>query len=236
MAEEKKAEMMDGEKRFRYIGFEVFPEKAEKFWKDEQEEKKYVEHAKQKEKGLSALEREHSSITASVFSKTDRLVIMISSILMIIGFFLPWFTLTIGEKAIGYGLFGYIGQLGLIFSYSGFSGMSLAMFAILVLLFMLASLLYAIKSLLIVLKVDKDEEKYQAKVKKTLKLGFVPIALWLVLVIISAIGINTPLLSHSGIKSLGESFNLVTFISISGIGMWTVMCGLIVNSFKSNDL
>lgn len=232
MVEEKKKEPIE-ETRFRYIGYDVYPKKVSKFWKDNQEEKEYLERAKER-KGAS-IERDHSVVFVSTFSKVDRTIMMISSILLIIGFFLPWFSLNLEDKVIGYSPFGYIGKLSLILGYSHWSGPLLAIFALLMLLFMIVSLVYAVLSLVFILK-KGEGEKYHHKLKRILQLGFIPIVLWLVLAVISMFGIKTPFLSGSGIRQLGESFNLITFLSLSGYGMWVVLCCLIVNSFKSNDL
>lgn len=234
MADEKEQKTAGSEERFRYIGYDVYSKKPKEFWENKEEEKKYLEQAKKK-KGHQ-IDREHSMVLVSVFSKVDRIIITISSILMIIGFLLPWFSLNLGERTISYNLFGYIGKLSLILSYSHWSGSLLVVFALLVLLFMLVSLAYAVLSLVFILKREEEKERYYHKVKRILQLGFIPIVLWIVLAIISMFGFKTPFLSGSGIKQLGESLNLITFLSLTGYGMWVVFCCLVVNSFKSNDL
>lgn len=236
MVEKKEEKKMGKEDRFRYIGFDVYPEKPRKFWKDEGEEKKYLEEVKKRKPGLSSMERDYSLISASVFSAVDRMVIMISSILMIVAFFLPWFSLSVKDEVLRYNPFIYIGKLSLVLSYSAFGGPLVVFFALVVLLLMFTSLGYAILSLVTVVKIKGEGKEYHNKLKKTLRLGFLPLGLWLILVIISMIGMKTPFLSGSGIKPLGENFNVITFLTISSYGLWLTLCCLIVNSFKTNDL
>ena len=236
MAKEKEPEKTNEEDRFRYIGFDVYPSKSKKFWKNEDEEKRFLEETKKKGLGLSSIEREYSLVSASVFSNVDRIVVMISSILIIITFLLPWFSVSVKGEMLGYNPFGYVGKLGLILGYSALGSPLLAILALVALLFMIACLAYAISSLVAVLKMKGENEEYYRRLKKRLRLGFLPLGLWLILVIISAIGVWTPFLSGSGMKPLGESFNLATFLNISSYGMWVALCCLIVISFKSNDL
>jgi hypothetical protein len=236
MVEKKEEKKTNEEERFRYIGFDVYPEKPKKFWKDEAEEKKYLEEVKKRKPGLSSMEREYSLVSASVFSGVDRMVMMISSVLLIIAFILPWFSLSVKDGILRYNPFGYIGKLGLILGYSAFGGSLVVFFALIVLLFMFTSLAYGILSLVAVVKMKGENKKYHQKLKKTLRLGFLPLGLWLVLLIISMIGVQTPFLSGSGIKPLGENFNVIAFLTTSSYGLWLTLCCLIVNSFKANDL
>lgn len=101
------AEKVPEEDRFKYIGFEIYPGKPRQFWENEEEKKNYLEDIRRKKSSSSLLEREHSLIKMVLFSKTDKVVLTIASIFMVLGVFLPWFSI----KGIGLLFFFQISKL-----------------------------------------------------------------------------------------------------------------------------
>lgn len=77
------------ETRFKYIGFEIYPGKTKEFWQNEEEKKKFLEEVRQKGSQSTLLERDHSLVKVKVFSSVDKLILTITSILMVVSLFLP---------------------------------------------------------------------------------------------------------------------------------------------------
>ncbi len=236
MVEEKKAEKREDDLRFKYIGFDVYSSKAKKFWRNPEEEKRYSEEVrKRKEKGERE-ERDHSLIAVPVFSPVEKWILTVTSALMILCLFLPWFTFTRGENSMSYSALQYLFNLGTLMTYSGLGGALLGILAIMFPVMMLTSLLFGILNLLALYSKTSSQEEYLRKVKKMLRLNFLPLLLWIAAVIISIIGIATPLASAFGVNQLKDNFDVITLVSISGFGLWISLGCWILNSVKANDL
>ena len=222
--------------RFKYIGFEIFPEKAKSFWRSEEEKREYLKKVKEEGPQAGLLERDHSLVKVSVFSKTDKIVLSLTSFLLAISLFLPWFSVR-GEKfhATYIGL-GFIFKLGTLFGYASSSGFGAVLFLILLFLTVLFSCAAGVLNLLSLFKKYKEQESYLVHLKKTLKLNLIPLVLWVVLIIISMIGMPTPFAKSMGVEGLGDSFNVLSFFALSSYGMWFSLACLIINCVKISDL
>jgi len=235
MAEEKEGEKEEN-LRYKYIGFDVFSLKAKKFWKNAEEEKRYLEEVKKRQEKGERDERDHSLVFVPVFSPTEKLILSLTSVLMILSLFLPWFTFTRGETVMRYNALQYLFKFGTLMTYSGLGGALLGILAVIFLLIILVSLLLGIINLFALYGKTNLEEGYLRKVKRSFKLNSIPFLLWIVAVILSIIGTATPLASSFGISQFKDSFNVVTLVSISGLGLWISLGCWILNSVKANDL
>jgi hypothetical protein len=232
MVEEKK-DAKEEDLRYKYIGFDVYPLKAKRFWKNTEEEKKYLEEVRsRKEHG----ERDHSVVYVSVFTPVERTILTLTSVLMILSLFLPWFKFSRGETVMSYNALQYLFKFGSLMIYSGLGGALMGILAVLFLLIIIVSFLLGIFNLLSLYGKDSLEERYLFKVKKTLRFNSIPFILWIVAIVLSIIGISTPLASALGTRQLKEVFNMVTLVSISGIGLWISLGCWVLNSVKANDL
>jgi hypothetical protein len=229
MVEEKKN---NPEERFRYIGFEVYSGKEKEFWKDETEKKSFLERVKLVRKGSVALERDYSLVHVEAFSKLDKIVVILGSALMIISFFLPWFSL----GGMHLNAIGFISKLSLLLGYSAFSSFALTLSAILFLMIMFLSVTFGVLSLVTVFKKNLSEMQFQQKLKNVLRLAFLPLILFGIILVLTLVGIPSPFLSGWGIKGVGENFTLVSLFSISGLGLWMAIVGIILNCVKVSDL
>jgi len=155
---------------------------------------------------------------------------------MILSLFLPWFSFTRGETIMRYNALQYLLKFGSLMTYSGLGGALLGILAIIFLLIILGSLLLGIFNLLALYGKTNLEEGYLRKVKRSFRFNSIPFLLWIVVVVLSIIGIATPLASAFGINQLKDSFNVVTLVSISGLGLWISLGCWILNSVKANDL
>lgn len=241
MAEEnkknEKEEKIPEDMRYKYIGFEIFPKKGKDFWKNEEEKRRYLEKVKHERSQASLLERDHSLVGASVFSKTDKIIVSIASFLLAICLFLPWFSLRGENLHSTYTGLGFIFKLGMLFGYAPLGGFLLGLFLVLLLLTILSSFGVGVLNLVSVYKKHNDQESYLANLKKTLKLNLIPLSLWVILIIIAVIGMPTPFAgSLLAVKGLGDDFNLINFFALSSYGMWLCLPCLIINSVKISDL
>lgn len=213
--------------RYRYIGFEIFPKKEKDFWKDEEEKRRYLEKTKHETSQATLLDREHSLIKVAVFSKVDKIVLTIASSLLAISLFMPWFSFQ-GKSYLG---------LSFVFTLGGaLRGVLPALFLILLSLTILSSFAVGVLTLLSLFKKYSELEGYLADLKKKLKLNLIPLILWVLVLLVSIIGMSTPSGGALGVKGLGESFNVLTLFAISSYGMWFSLPCLIINCVKINDL
>lgn len=236
MVEEKKTEKREDDQRYKYIGFDVYSSRAKKFWRNPEEEKLYLEEVKKRKEKGEREERDHSLIAVPVFSPVEKWILTVTSALMILCLFLPWFTLTRGEGVMNYSALGYLFNFGTLMTYSGLGGALLGVLAIIFPIAMLTSLLFGILNLLALYSKTNSDEGYLRKVKKTLRLNFIPFFLWIAAVIISIIGVAAPLASAFGVNQVKDNFNVITLVSISGFGLWISLGCWILNSVKANDL
>ncbi len=235
MVEEKKGEKEE-DLRYKYIGFEVFPLKPRKFWKNAEEEKRYLEETKKRKEKGEREERDHSVVFVPIFTPVEKWVLSLTSSLMILSVFLPWFTFTRGESAIRYNALQYLINLGTAMTYSGLGGPLLGLSVIIFLFVILSSFIFGILNLLALYSKTNSEGGYLQKLKRSLRLNFVPLLLWLIAVILSIFGMATPLASAFGVNQLKDTFNVVTLVSISGTGLWISLGCWVMNSIKANDL
>jgi hypothetical protein len=232
----KDAGGIDEETRYKYIGFDVYSSKPRQFWKSDEERRAYLDEAK-KRGSRSALEASgHSLVRAAVFSKVDRLILTVTSILLTVSLFLPWFSLR-GEyfhsQVMGLGFFL---KLGTLFDYAGLSGPLFSVFVIIVGLTILSSFVAGLVSLLAIYKKHPDPESHLANLKRKLKLNLIPLVLWAAIVVISTIGFSTPFADALKINGFGDGFTVVNFFMLSSYGMWLSLPGVIINSVKISDL
>lgn len=233
MEEEKKSSKKREVDRYQYIGFDVYPGKAKKFWKSEEEKKTYLEKTK---KGRAREERDHSLVYVNIFSGVEKTILSISSLIIVICFFLPWFVLEKGSIPFKYSALNYIFNFGFLTSYSAMGGFVASLFVALLFITLIFSFLCGIGTLYFLHRKTNPIEKYYSSLKRMLLFNYLPIFLWLVAAIISIIGFPSPFGSAFGVKEISENFNFISFITATGFGMWLTLACLIINVWKITDL
>jgi hypothetical protein len=241
MAEEnkknEKEEKISEDLRYKYIGFDIFPKKGKDFWKNEEEKREHLKKVKVEKSQATLLERDHSLVRVSVFSNTEKIVLSVSSFLLVISLFIPWFSLRGENVHLTYTGLGFIFKLGMLFGYAPLGGFLLSLFLVLLLLTILSSFGVGALNLVSIYKKHNDLESHLTKLKRALKLNLIPLSLWVVLIIIAIIGMATPFAGAlSGVKSLGDGFGVLNFFAVSSFGMWFSLPCLIINSVKISDL
>jgi hypothetical protein len=232
----KGIEKLDDEIRYRYIGFDVYPKKSKEFWKGEQEKKNYLEEVKKRGAGSALAESGHSLVQAVVFTRVDRLVLTITSLLLTISFFLPWFSVRgefFSSQVLGLGFFL---KMGTLFGYAPLSGPLSSIFIIIVGLTIVTSFIAGLLTLLAMYKKHKNLESHLTSLKKKLKLNLIPLILWGALIVISSIGFSTPFADAFRIDGLGDGFTVVNFFMMSSYGLWFSLPSVIINCVKIGDL
>ncbi len=233
MEEEKKSSKGKEVDRYQYIGFDVYPGKAKKFWKSDQEKETYVEQAK---KGRKREDQDHSLVYVNIFNRFEKAIISVSSLIIIICFFLPWFELEKGSVVFKYSGLGYILNFGFLSNYSALSGGLAGFFVTLLFITLITAFLAGMGTLLFLYKKTNPLEKYYRSLKRMLIFNYLPIVLWIIVVIMSIIGFPSPFGSAFGTKEIGENFSFINFMTATSFGMWVTLACLIVNVWKVNDL
>ncbi len=224
------------EVRFKYIGFDVYPKKVKKFWESEEEKRKYLEQMKQKSSGEALAERDHSLVRVEVFSRVDRMVLTLTSFLLTVSLFLPWFSVrgeTYHSQILGV---GYFLKLGTLFGYAPLGGPLFSVFVILVGLTILSSFGAGAISLAAIYRRSDDLERYLTGLKKRLKLNWIPVVLWVSVLFVSVISVPTPFADVFQVRGFGEGFNVISFFVLSSFGVWLTLPCAIVNCSKIGDL
>jgi len=164
------------------------------------------------------------------------MVLTITSFLLTVSLFVPWFSVR-GEafhsQVIGLGFFL---KLGTLFGYAPLSGPLFSVFVVLVSLTILFSFVAGLMSLLAMYKKHSDVESYLTNLKKRLKLNWIPLVLWVAVIIISTIGMPTPFADALKVGGFGDSFNVANFFALSSFGVWLSLPCVIINCVKISDL
>ena len=229
--QEHKAESVDPKDRFRYIGFEVFPREEKPFFASPEEKKKYVEQARAVH--TADEEREFSLLFVSSFTRFDKTVLLLSSLLLIGGLFLPWTYVSMGgrwQTFFGFELFGLLGpRLADAFAVGWNAG---AGAALLLLNLVLAPVLGAWLMLALLTKKFRSDSEL-AKLRKTVRWHALPLLVYLAVMVLAAIGFSAP---DSPLLILKNGFNIFDLISSAGPGFWAVGVAHLLVAVKSADL
>lgn len=229
MAEEKQ---VNPNERYRYIGFEVFSDKPQSFWKNDEERKSFIQQFKAE---LGSIYR-NSVVYASVISRVDRIFITVASVMMILAPFLPWFrvkTLYGSESFLG--ITGLFSMGGFWFYVSKMGGMVVPLSIYLLALLSFLSLALGVWTLLTVYGKAPSEEIYLAKLKKILRLNMIPLAVFLVIILLGLVGQRIPFGPYLGIQDLGGHYSIVTLIQFSSVGLWMSFFGFMLNVNKAKE-
>jgi hypothetical protein len=233
---QKNEERVPEEIRFKYIGFEVYPKKPKRFWKTEEEKRGQLEEIKKKGSRSALEDRDYSLVRAAVFSKVDRLILTITSLILTVSIVLPWFSLRgegFNSSVLGVGFFL---KLGMLFGYAPLSGPLFSVLVILVGLTIFFSFVAGLLSLLAMYRKYDQIESYLSNLKRNLRLNFIPLILWVVLIVILVMGMSTPFAGIFGVDGLGDGFTVVNFFLLSSYGIWLSLPSVIINCVKVSDL
>ncbi len=234
-SEQRAAVAPDDDLRFRYIGFDVYPGKGDKFWKSDAE----YDTLLQKVRSMTSVadrERENSIIRLPDISKIDRLVLTLSNAALIACIFFPWLSYHTAQGLQTKLWFGVLGMLGGIlggaWQVSTWAGLA-SLWGLLV--FLLTPVLGVLGLATIFMKA-KSEDDYTKRVRLVLRLNYIGFAAWFLAVIFVLPGGSIAPLTQAGLTRLGESFTIVTVFKSISYGILIPIALFYLNAIKSNDL
>lgn len=225
----------DENMRYRFIGFEVYPKKTKRFWKSDDEYKKHVEKARSI-KTFADWDRDFSLVKIDDVTTTDRLVLTLSNVMLLITLLLPWLSYHTAagvETATWFGVIGKIGPaLGGAFEVGNLVGLSV----LCGLVVFLATPVLAILGLLMLYSKGKSLEAYVRRLRLILRLNYVGLAAWILGMAFSMAGGDITPLTRSGVHYLGDSFTIATVFKVISYGAIIPLALFFLNSVKSNEL
>ena len=134
----------------------------------------------------------------------------------------------------GIGALFSLGDYGsLIFS----SGFVLILSFILMLVFFLSCIVMAGFNLYVIYgSKAKNPDDYALMLKNKLKLNWIPIYIWLVVVVLSLIGASYGFDSDSMVKQVGDSYGIMTFINLGSFGIYLALAGFLITALKAKEI
>ncbi|MGE5693427.1 MAG: hypothetical protein ACM3YF_06570 [Candidatus Zixiibacteriota bacterium] len=227
---EPKEERADPNIRYRYIGFEVFPEQKKPFFASEEEKKRHLSRLEEKKKSD---EREFSLLFVSSFNRVERVVLFIAAVALAASPALPWFFLPTPQGVdmyLGFSLITAVAsQIEMLFGASPVAGVG----AVLILLNLILAPLGGILLFYALFGKGSDPANPYVKTKKLLRLHWLPFAAYLA---IFGLGIAEFNLSEGSLAIFREGFNIFDIFSWAGWGFWTVFVAHLLPAVKSTDL
>ncbi|MCI0596653.1 MAG: hypothetical protein L0Z48_08975 [candidate division Zixibacteria bacterium] len=227
---ESKEERVDPNLRYRYIGFEVFPEQKKPFFASEEEKKRHLSRLEEKKKSD---EREFSLLFVSSFNRVERVVLFIAAMALIASPALPWFflpTLQGVEMYFGFSLMtATASQIGALFGTSPLAGAGAA----LILLNLILAPLGGILLFYALYRKGPDPANPYVRTKKLLRLHGLPVLVYLAIFGLGMAGFKA---SESSLPIFRDGFDIFDLFSWAGWGFWAVLVAHLLPAAKSADL
>lgn len=230
---------LDENTRFRYIGFDVYGKGSREFFKSETEKKKHEEAVEDYRTGHYSPFRSFTAVNQNLLPLSDKIILTISSLALIFSVFLPWMRFHSNWTDLS-----FMGITG-IFQASHYTHIinmfnpDLMFFLYVPTVLAFLGLIFGIVTLIFLWSSAKSFESYSKRLKRLMGLGWYVLAAWLAFFVISIIGINLPfgewMNENYGVRGIGSTVNLVTFVTLSGIGVWVSIAAFVLNSVKAND-
>ena len=227
---EPKEERADPNIRYRYIGFEVFPEQKKPFFASEEEKKRHLNRLEEKKKSD---EREFSLLFVSSFNRVERAVLFIAAMALVVSPALPWFFLPTpqgNEMLLGFNLLlTLVSQVGALFASNPLAGVGAA----LVLLNLVLAPLGGVLLFAALYSKGSNPANPYRRTKKLLGLHFIPFLGYLLIFGLSITGLTVP---GRPLPVFREGFNVFDVFSGAGWGFWAVLVAHLLPAVKSADL
>jgi hypothetical protein len=223
--------------RYRYIGFDVFPKRIREFWKSDAERATHLAHVRETGGRFVPLSRGNSLVAAPELSGFERIVLTLTSLLLIAAPFLPWFVFTREGERFSYSGLSLLAHAGTVMSYLSMGAGLLTTAFVLLLVLMLAGTLFGIATLVFLYTRRGDNGEAQVRgVRRILFLQYLPIIGWVVFFSITAAPTVIPFAASLGLGQVEDSLNIASLAASSSIGLWVPFAVLWVNAIKANDL
>ena len=239
MAEEKderrNSEEVSPEERYRYIGFNVFPGKAQEFWKTDEERKAHTEKIRETGGKFVPLTRSNSLVAARAMSPFERWTLVVTSALMAASPFLPWFSFTRGTETLSYSGISLFMHMGSVTGFLSLGpGLLSTSFYMLLALMLLSSALGCASLFMLFAGGGTDESL--ARLHKLMNWCYLPIAGWMVFFCLAMLPTELPYGQSLGLAEVGNEYGMGALAAASSLGLWIPVGALWVNAIKGNDL
>jgi hypothetical protein len=231
-----KSAVPDSDVRFRYIGFGIYPKRIPRFWKSDAEAEAHAKKIKLGE-GLSTEGRDFSLLHVVPVTKADRIVVSIVAIVLLATLVMPWvhFRTTSGSYvSLGWG--GALGTLlgGLSNAFAG--GIWVGISALLGLVLLIGTPILGIWILASMWTKAKSDEAFLMRLRRPLNLSYALFFAGLFAAILSLFGGHIPGYDSWGLINPGESYGVMTLVTILSYGAYAAMAMGLVAGVKSSDL
>ena len=231
---ERKPAAPDEDMRYRFIGFEVYPKKTRKFWKSDDEYNRHLEKARSI-KSFSDWDRDFSLVNVADVTPTDRIVLTLSHVILLITLILPWLSYRLAAGVETATWFGVIGKLGPALG-GAFAVNAVGLAALCGLIVFVVTPFLAILGLLVLYNKGKSPEAYVRRLRLILRLNYIGLAAWILGMVLSLAGGDITPLTRSGVQYLGDSFTIATVFKLISYGAIIPLALFFFNSLKSNEL
>ncbi len=219
---------------YKFLGFDVYPGKVKDFWKSDDEKKRFVKRAKAREGQLSVLDRDTALLSVKSMTVVDKAISIIGGAILIVAFFLPVYSIDPSGRGISGSGISYFLNLPFIGSYAVWGGIVMVLTITVFSLLLISCPVAGVLNILGVLNRNKDE-KYLETVKKFTRFTYVPVFLYALLFIILIFGAPHPF-GSLGISGIGQTFNLLAIFTMTGIGFWLNIVGLILGLAQARGI
>ncbi len=224
----------DSDAIYRYLGFDVYPGNVEDFWKSDDEKKRFVRQVKARDGQISILDRDTAILNIKSMTAVDKAVSIIGGAILILAFFLPVYSIDPSGRGISGSAISFFLNLPFIGSYAAWGGIAMILTIIIFSLLLLSCPVAGILNILGVLNKNKGD-KYLETVKKFNRFTYIPILLYAVLFIILLFGGPHPF-GSLGIDGIGESLSLLAIFTMTGVGFWLNIVGLILGFAQARGI
>ena len=240
MAEEKhekrnSEDEVTPEERYRYIGFNVFPGKAQEFWKTDEERKAHTEKIRETGGKFVPLTRSNSLVAARAMSPFERWTLVITSALMAASPFLPWFSFTRGTENLSYSGISLLMNVGSVRGFLALGPGLLSTSFYMLLALMLISSALGFASLYMLFAGGGSDDSL-TRLHKLMNWCYLPIAGWMVFFGLAMLPTELPYGQSLGLAEVGNEYGMGALTAASSMGLWIPMGALWVNAIKGNDL
>lgn len=132
---------------------------------------------------------------------------------------------------------GALIALGTYGSYIFSSGFVLILSGILLILFLLSCLGLGAYNLYLLFGVKiKDADEYALHLKKTLRYNWIPVLIWLGMLVLSFIGSSYGFDSSGMVSQVGDSYSVMSFIGLITGGMFVALGAFLILALKAKEI
>ncbi len=219
---------------YKFLGFDVYPGKVEDFWKSDDEKKRFVKQVKARNGQISVLDRDTALLNIKSMTAVDKAISIIGGAILILAFFLPVYSIDPSGRGISGSGISYFLNLPFIASYAAWGGIVMILTIIIFFLLLISCPVAGVLNILGVLNKNKGD-KYLETVKKFNRFTYIPILLYALLFIILIFGAPHPF-GSLGVSGIGETLNLLAIFTLTGIGFWLNIVGLILGFAQARGI